>query len=82
MEEFTQMFCVESAFRQATMHFETMFRQKVSVDTLEAIARGMNAEAEEYAEALPCPASVDGELALGQFGGVAGRAAWLEVAGW
>lgn len=24
---------------------------------------------------------VDGELALGQFGGVAGRAAWLEVAG-
>jgi hypothetical protein len=52
------MFCVESASRQATVHFETVFRQKVSVDTLEAIARRMNAEAEEYAEALPCPAIV------------------------
>jgi hypothetical protein len=63
MEEFTQMFCVESASRQATVHFETVFRQKVSVDTLEAIARRMNAEAEEYAEALPCPAvSEEGEL--------------------
>jgi hypothetical protein len=41
MEEFTQMFCVESAFRQAALNFDTVFRQKVSVDTLEAIARRM-----------------------------------------
>ena len=63
MEEFTQMFCVESAFRQATVNFEKVFRQKVSVDTLEAIARRMGAEAEEYADALPRPAvSEEGEL--------------------
>ncbi len=33
MEEFTQMFCVESGFRQATVNFEKVFRQKVSVET-------------------------------------------------
>ena len=56
-EEFSQLFCVESAFRQSTWNFETVFRQKVSVDTLEAIARHMGAEAEQYADALPRPAS-------------------------
>lgn len=38
MEEFTQLFCVESAFGLAARNFATVFGQQVPVDTLESIA--------------------------------------------
>lgn len=63
LEEFTQLFCVEAAFGQAARNFTTVFRQKVPVDTLEAIAQRTGAVAESYADALPVPpAAEEGEL--------------------
>lgn len=62
-EEFTQLFCVETAFAQSARNFTTVFRQEVPVDTLEAIARRMGAAAESYADAMPTPLAADeGEL--------------------
>lgn len=60
-EEFSQYFCLESAFGEAADHFETVFGQSISVNTLESISRTMGAQAETYLETLPKPAAAEEE---------------------
>jgi hypothetical protein len=63
LEEFSQMFCIQSAFGQSAEDLETVLGQKLSVDTLEAISRAMGADAETYADNLPVPpAEEEGEI--------------------
>lgn len=70
LEEFTQLFCVETAFGQAARNFATVFRQKVPVDTLEAISRRMGAAAKTYADEMPrLPAAAEGELLVATMDG-------------
>lgn len=45
-EEFTPLFRVESAFPQSASNFNTVFRQQVSAEMLEAIARHGGAKAD------------------------------------
>src|SRR5271156_1772131 len=46
LQEFTQLFCVEKAFRVGAQQFATVFGQKISVDVLEDINRGMGEQAD------------------------------------
>ncbi len=63
LEEFSQYFCVDQAFRQASRGLATVLRQEVSVDTLEHINRRMGEQAEGFLDRLPTPAAKDeGEL--------------------
>jgi hypothetical protein len=63
LQEFSQLFCVEKAFRVGSRQFETVFGQQLSVDVLEDINRAMGQQAERYLEALPAPPADDeGEL--------------------
>jgi hypothetical protein len=63
LQEFSQLFCVEKAFRVGSRQFETVFRQQLSVDVLEDINRAMGQQADRYLEALPVPSADDeGEL--------------------
>ena len=55
LEEFSQLFCVEAAFGTAAENFATVFRQELSVDTLEAISQQMGGAAKAYADELPVP---------------------------
>lgn len=57
LEEFSQMFCVETAFGQASENIATVFHQRLSVDTLEAISQNMGTDADQYADKLPEPPS-------------------------
>src|SRR5712692_9879786 len=41
LQEFSQLFCVEKAFRVGARQIQTVFRQKLSVDVLEDINRVM-----------------------------------------
>jgi hypothetical protein len=54
-EEFSQYFCVDQAFGQASQGLATVLRQEVSVDTLERINRRMGEQAEEFLNGLPTP---------------------------
>jgi hypothetical protein len=63
LQEFTQLFCVEKAFAVGARQFETVFRQKLSVDVLEDINRDMGAQADRFLDALPTPpAAKEGAL--------------------
>jgi hypothetical protein len=55
LQEFTQLFCVEKAFRVGARQFETVFGQKLSVDVLEDISRAMGEQADGFLEQLPTP---------------------------
>ena len=55
LQEFSQLFCVEKAFAVGARQFETVFRQKLSVDVLEDINRGMGEQADRFLEDLPLP---------------------------
>jgi hypothetical protein len=55
VQEFSQLFCVEKAFRVGARQFETVFGQKLSVDVLEDINRTMGAQAERFLDQLPTP---------------------------
>jgi hypothetical protein len=55
LQEFTQLFCIEKAFRVGARQFETVFRQKLSVDVLEDISRAMGEQADSFLEQLPAP---------------------------
>jgi hypothetical protein len=57
LQEFTQLFCVEKAFGVASRQFETVFKQKLSVDVLENANRDMGAQADRFLDALPTPPS-------------------------
>ena len=62
-EEFSQYFCVDQAFGQASQGMATVLRQEVSVDTLERINRRMGEQAEGFLDRLPTPpAKEEGEL--------------------
>lgn len=63
LEEFSQLFCVEKAFGVGARQFEVVFGQKLSVNVLEDINRGMGQEAEQFLTTLPRPpAKQEGEL--------------------
>jgi hypothetical protein len=55
LQEFTQLFCVEKAFAVGARQFETVFRQRLSVDVLEDINRDMGAQADRFLDVLPTP---------------------------
>jgi hypothetical protein len=54
-EEFSQYFCVDQAFGQASQGLAMVLRQEVSVDTLERINRRMGEQAEGFLNELPTP---------------------------
>lgn len=63
LDEFTQLFCVEQAFEPAMKAFERIFRQRLSVDTLERMSQRMGEEAGTYLENLEVPPiDEEGEL--------------------
>lgn len=55
LQEFSQMFCVESAFGLAAKNLGTVFGGRFSVDTLESINRQMGQDAALYLADLPTP---------------------------
>jgi hypothetical protein len=62
-EEFSQYFCVDQAFGQASQGLATVLRQEVSVDTLERVNRRMGEQAEAFLDQLPTPPlKEEGEL--------------------
>ena len=62
-EEFSQYFCVDQAFGQASQGLVTVLRQEVSVNLLERINRRMGEQAEGFLDRLPTPpAEEEGEL--------------------
>jgi hypothetical protein len=65
LEEFSQYFCVDQAFRQATQGIELVLHQKMSVDSLERTNRRMGDQAAEFLDNLPRPpADQEGELLI------------------
>jgi hypothetical protein len=62
-EEFSQYFCVDQAFGQASRGLATVLRQEVSVNALEHINRRMGDQAEAFLDKLPRPpATKEAEL--------------------
>ena len=59
LQEFSQLFCVEKAFAVGARQFETVFRQKLSVDVLEDINRALGAQADSFLENVPVPPPAD-----------------------
>jgi len=55
LQEFSQLFCVEKAFRVGARQLEAIFRQKLSVDVLEDINRAMGEQADRFLDGLPTP---------------------------
>lgn len=63
LDEFSQYFCIEQAFDQASTAFEKVFGQRLPVDSLERLNRRVGAEAETFLDRLPQPpAKEEGEL--------------------
>lgn len=59
LQEFSQLFCVEKAFRVGARQFETVFGQQLSVDVLEDINRAMGEQADRFLDQLPTPAAAE-----------------------
>jgi hypothetical protein len=63
LEEFTQLFAIEQAFDPAAKAFAQIFRQQLSVDTLESVNQQMGDEAGEFLLNLTPPTrEEEGEL--------------------
>lgn len=63
LQEFTMLLAVEQSFEPAADAFEAIFRQRLSVDTLERVSRRMGWQAGEFLDALEVPpADEEGEL--------------------
>jgi hypothetical protein len=63
LQEFSQLFCVEKAFRVGSAQFATVFGQQLSVDVLEGINHAMGRQAGQFLDQLPPPlASADSEF--------------------
>lgn len=63
LQEYTQLFCVEKAFRVGARQFETVFEQKLSVDVLEDINRALGEQADRFLDQLsPPPANEEGAI--------------------
>lgn len=56
LEEFSQMFCVDQAYNQASSNLERVFGLKHSVDTLERVNARMGQLAGAFLDELPAPA--------------------------
>jgi hypothetical protein len=54
-EEFSQYFCVDQAFGQASRGLATVLHQNISVNTLEHLNRRMGGQAEGFLDELPTP---------------------------
>lgn len=63
LQEFSQIFVVDQAFRQAADNLQEVFGGKYSVDTVEQTNRRMGADADRFLDRLPTPArKEEGEL--------------------
>lgn len=63
LQEFSQLFCVESAFNQAADNMQTVLGGKFSIDTLEQVNLKMGVEAGHFLDDLPKPKRKDeGEI--------------------
>jgi hypothetical protein len=63
LQEFTMLFGIEEAFAPTADAFERIFRQRLSVDTLEQVSQRMGAAAGEFLDNLQAPpAEEEGEL--------------------
>jgi len=63
LEEFSQLFCVESAFGQAGENLGVVLGGRFSIDTLEQTSRRMGQQAEAFLDDLPQPdAASEGKL--------------------
>jgi hypothetical protein len=59
LQEFSQIFCVDQAFKQSADNLETVLGQPFSVDTLEQTSQRMGVQAGEFLDQLPVPAKKD-----------------------
>lgn len=55
LQDFSQLLCVETPYRQVSRTLEKIFSQKFSVDTLEKINRDKGKHVKEYRESKPAP---------------------------
>jgi hypothetical protein len=70
MEEFSQMFCVESAFALSAENLTQVFGGTFSVNTLELTNRQMGAQAEPFLDNIPKPdPKAEGKLLIGSADG-------------
>jgi hypothetical protein len=59
LQEFSQLFCVDQAFNQASKSLETIWGAKFSVDTLEQTSQRMGEQADKFLDELPTPSQHD-----------------------
>ncbi len=70
MEEFSQMFCVESAFALSAENLTQVFGGTFSVNTLELTSRRMGAQAEQFLDNIPKPdPKAEGKFLIGSADG-------------
>ena len=70
MEEFSQMFCVESAFALSAENLTQVFGGTFSVNTLELTSRRMGPQAEEFLDNIPKPdPKAEGKFLIGSADG-------------
>jgi hypothetical protein len=70
MEEFSQMFCVESAFALSAENLTQVFGGAFSVNTLELTSRRMGAQAEPFLDHIPKPdPKAEGKFLIGSADG-------------
>ncbi len=70
MEEFSQMFCVESAFALSVKNLTQVFGGTFSVNTLELTSQRMGAQAEPFLDNIPKPdPKAEGKLLIGSADG-------------
>ena len=59
LQEFSQMFCVDQAFKQSAENLDRVLGEKFSVDTLEQTNQRMGVQADAFLDQLPVPAASD-----------------------
>jgi hypothetical protein len=59
LQEFSQLFCVDQAFNQASKNLEAIWGAKFSIDTLEQTSRRMGEQADKFLDELPTPKKRD-----------------------
>ena len=70
MEEFSQMFCVESAFALSAKNLTQVFGGTFSVNTLELTSQRMGAQAEPFLDNIPKPdPKAEGKFLIGSADG-------------
>jgi hypothetical protein len=70
MEEFSQMFCVESAFALSAKNLTQVFGGTFSVNTLELTNQRMGSQAEQFLDNIPMPdPKAEGEFLIGSADG-------------